>query len=251
MKIRKAHRFAGLIGLFLFAGLALTGILLNHSDRLGLAHRHVQQPWLLRLYGIQSSPIRQGFRAGDHWLVEADAQWYLDGKALEGTEALVGAVAVQGMILAATTEQLRLFLPDGTLVEQFEAPMQPLEKIGITPAGQAVVRGASGDRIADENLMGWQSYAGNAVWSRLQALPVELAEELSERHQGLGPTWERVLLDLHSGRLFGRYGWLLSDLAAILMLVLVASGLWSLRQRRRDPETPRSPYPPSGGWLRP
>ncbi len=233
MKIRKAHRFAGLFGLALFAGLALTGILLNHSDRLGLAHRHVQQPWLLQLYGIQLSSIHQGFRASDHWLVEADHQWYLDRQALEGGAALIGAVAVQGMILAATPDQLRLFLPDGTLVEQFEAPMQPLQKIGITPAGQAVVRDTSGDWIADEGLTDWQAYAGNAVWSHLQPLPAELAEDLNEHHHGLGPTWERVLLDLHSGRLFGAYGWFLSDLAALLILVLVASGLWSFRRKYR------------------
>ena len=46
-----------------------------------------------------------------------------------------------------------------------------------------------------------------------------------------------VLLDLHSGRLFGAQGELVMDLAAICLLILAASGIWLffLRQRTNGP----------------
>jgi uncharacterized iron-regulated membrane protein len=45
---------------------------------------------------------------------------------------------------------------------------------------------------------------------------------------------ERVLLDVHSGRIFGRYGPLAMDLAALALAVLALSGIWIyLRTLRR------------------
>lgn len=45
--------------------------------------------------------------------------------------------------------------------------------------------------------------------------------------------WERVILDLHSGRIFGPWGPWLMDAAAILLLFLAGSGvsIWWKRQR--------------------
>lgn len=49
---------------------------------------------------------------------------------------------------------------------------------------------------------------------------------------------ERVILDLHSGRLLGNYGVYFSDIVALLMVFLAGSGLWLwsmrlLRERER------------------
>ncbi|MDP3677938.1 MAG: hypothetical protein Q8R23_02450, partial [Methylotenera sp.] len=47
---------------------------------------------------------------------------------------------------------------------------------------------------------------------------------------------ERIVLDLHSGRIFGRYGPLLMDVAALVLIVLSFSGVWIyLRTVRRQP----------------
>ena len=42
-----------------------------------------------------------------------------------------------------------------------------------------------------------------------------------------------MLLDLHSGRIFGEYGVYLMDAAAVALLWLSGSGLWVWWQRRR------------------
>ena len=50
---------------------------------------------------------------------------------------------------------------------------------------------------------------------------------------------ERVMLDIHSGRLLGRYGPFLVDGAAFILLLLSLSGIWiqwrSWRQKHRHP----------------
>ena len=55
---------------------------------------------------------------------------------------------------------------------------------------------------------------------------------LQAAYRGYGLTLERVLLDLHSGRVLGSAGVLLVDAAAILFLLLAISGLWLWSRRR-------------------
>jgi uncharacterized iron-regulated membrane protein len=83
---------------------------------------------------------------------------------------------------------------------------------------------------------------------------------LLESFRGRGLTLERLILDLHSGRIFGAYGIYVMDAAAIVLLWLSGSGLWvwwrrQLQQKRKrhyqkhhrdnaNPQAlPRSPLP--------
>ena len=51
--------------------------------------------------------------------------------------------------------------------------------------------------------------------------------------RGKGLTVERVLLDLHSGRILGKVGPLLMDLVAVFLIVLSLSGLILAKVRNR------------------
>jgi uncharacterized iron-regulated membrane protein len=60
-----------------------------------------------------------------------------------------------------------------------------------------------------------------------------MLEAISHAYRGSGLTLERILLDLHTGRLFGPAGVALINIASILLLVLIFSGivLWISRAR--------------------
>lgn len=47
-------------------------------------------------------------------------------------------------------------------------------------------------------------------------------------------TWDRVLLDLHTGRFFGEAGIYVMDAAAILLLLLALSGIYNWIKRVRE-----------------
>jgi len=49
---------------------------------------------------------------------------------------------------------------------------------------------------------------------------------LLDQYRGSGLSWERLLLDLHSGRLFGSVGVFIIDLAGIALLLIALSGVW-------------------------
>ena len=239
MVLRRTHRFAGLLGLLLFVLLAVTGLALNHADTLGLAQARVDAPLLLRWYGRQADAIGPGYAVSDQWLSRVGERLYLDAQPLDAeADRLLGAVASGDLSVAAADTGLWLFTADGELVEhQVDGPALGLRRIGVDANGRVVVAASGGTQRADRDLLSWSDYQGTVNWSHARPLPGPLTQVLHQAHDGEGPTWERLLLDLHSGRLFGvpgwLPGWLLADLAGVLMLLLSGSGLWTwLRQHR-------------------
>ena len=59
----------------------------------------------------------------------------------------------------------------------------------------------------------------------------ELNRKILARYRGHGLPLERVLLDLHSGRILGKWGVWLIDVVAILLFVLAITGSWMWFQR--------------------
>lgn len=98
--------------------------------------------------------------------------------------------------------------------------------------GRLVVDTPEGLRAANRELLQWHPLASAAQvrWSRAAPAPAQLRNELLRAYRGSGVTVERFVQDLHSGRLFGRWGTAVMDGAAVLFLILVLSGL-ALRRR--------------------
>ena len=70
------------------------------------------------------------------------------------------------------------------------------------------------------------------TWAQKTTLNDTKMAVLLESFRGRGLTLERVLLDLHSGRIFGEYGTYIMDAAAVALLWLSCSGLWVWWRRR-------------------
>jgi hypothetical protein len=91
--------------------------------------------------------------------------------------------------------------------------------------------------LSDTDLLEWSPQAANAdiAWlapmAKNELVPSQWqAIELNARSGHL--TWERVMLDLHSGRLFGELTIWLWDLFALALLLVVSSGLWIWAKQR-------------------
>ena len=88
--------------------------------------------------------------------------------------------------------------------------------------------------IADEHILDWDIIINEGIeWVQPYELDEAEKEKLLTAYRGKGLKLERVILDLHSGRIFGEYGVYLMDAAAIALLWLSLSGLWVWNSRRR------------------
>lgn len=233
------HRYAGLAAALLAVVLALTGLALNHADTLRLSHRHVGAGPLLAWYGI-AAPRPVGYLAGTRWVSGLDKRIYLDRQPVpQAIGPLVGAVRSGSLLVVAAGGELLLLTLDGEPVERLtRAQGLPtgLEAIGTDAAGGLLIRTPAGTYQADLERLEWHGAPALEPprWARPGTVPEGLQAALRRDYRAHILTWERVLLDLHSGRFLGSWGIWLMDAAALLLVFLAASGAWLwLRQRRK------------------
>lgn len=243
------HRLLGLIVLVPGVVLALTGILINHGDRLGLDRSHAQAQWLLQLYGITAPDTAWRVETARGEVSQIGDRLLVDGSELRAAGPvsggrLVGALAIDDVLVIAVEyglllldDQARLVesIPTGRLVN--DASGARFEALGRAGNGRAALRSTDSIYLADAALLKWTPIesAADVRWSVPRPVEGAALESLQRIWRGQGPSWERVLLDLHSGRLFGPLGQWFMDFVALALVVMALTGGWLwLRRRPRN-----------------
>jgi len=133
--------------------------------------------------------------------------------------------------------RLSLYLEQerGELVERL-MPTQGISALGLTPEQELRVRTPAGLYQPDSEFISWEKLSDNAGrirWILPQSPPAALQEKLTAQAPIL--PWERMLLDLHSGRLLGSWGVYLMDAVGVLLLILAPTGffIWLQQWYRR------------------
>ncbi len=225
------HRRFGISVALIVILLVVTGILLNHTSELGLAEQNVSNEFLLDWYEIQPQQQPVSFQPGNHSITQIDERLYFDKEEVaDRINQLHGAVTTNELIVVGVDTRLLLFTLDGQLIEQLagvDGVPSGMRQLGIDADNNVIVRAAHGDYRLDLQQVSWEEEPEIAAqWSEPVTLAEELHVSLFEQYRGKGLTLERVMLDLHSGRILGSWGVWLIDAAAILMLLLAITGSW-------------------------
>lgn len=249
--VRHWHARVGALAAVFFLFLSFSGLALNHTDALSLSKYQVHTHWLMRWYGLKPSVPTSGYLFKDGYFATSGERWVMDGHVVleqgspETKQHLIGAIAWGDMRAIASEDHLFLYLPDGKLVDDLSGtalPGMPIKRLGsinTDTSPQLVLETAQGVFVTEDGLA-WQRFTVEKaspvqpVWASEQVLPRALSANLN---QAFGPSLplERIVLDLHSGRIFGHYGPLLMDIAALGLIILSLSGVWIyLRTVRRQ-----------------
>lgn len=231
------HRYIGLTAALFVIVLSVTGILLNHTESLDLDNRFVSNDSLLDWYGIAMPMQISAHAIGDIHISELEGRLFWDTQELGGQDhALIGAVAIGDMVVVASSGNLLLLTADGELVERLDSSAgvpAGMKAVGVTADGHMAVDAAHGLYQADDQFLEWRKSDNlDAQWSSPINLPERKLETLGQSYRGHGLPLERVILDLHSGRILGQGGVLLMDATAILLLFLSGSGIWLWVRRK-------------------
>ena len=226
------HGHLGAGASFLMTILIVTGIALNHTERLNLDSEFVQTGWLLNWYGVAPERPPVSFRVGSRWLTEVDGGLFMDAVPMPAFKgALVGAVQGDGVLIVGSDDSIYLFEDDGQLIEKLGWQAGKISRLGQLEAVTFIESG--GETFASsDGLVTWAGAANEPEWVVAQEPPPEISKSVLLAFSGQGLPWERVLLDLHSGRIFGSWGPYVMDGAAIVLLLLVISGLYNWYIRR-------------------
>lgn len=232
------HRVLGLASAVLVILLAVTGVLLHHASRFGLDRQSVRSPPWLDWYGIAPPAELRSYPVGEHRLSQLGNRIYLDAQELLSTEdTLKGAVRAGEIIVLAGREHLWLLDARGALLETLGRE-HGLPR-GITHIGtrdtQVVLDTEQGKYLADLDALRWTRTKGDVNhWAQPQMPPQDLRSEIEQAWRARELTVERVLRDVHSGRILGTAGALIMDAAAIMLLVLAVIGVWIWWRARQE-----------------
>ncbi len=230
------HRSIGLTAALFIFFLVVTGIVIQHSDALKLPTKHLSNTWLLRYYGIKPNPITS-FNVGEQVISHAGETLYLSGKPIPvKAEVMHGAVILHDDIVIATLDTVLVCDSAGRVIDEItvqdglhEFPLG----IALTADDTVVIRGASTHWEAGNGFALWREVRQHDPgWVTPSATPPDLKDIIEAYDMSSQISWERFLLDLHSGRFLGKYGVYVIDAAGILILVLSITGivLWVTRR---------------------
>lgn len=222
----KFHRYTGLSVGIIIIMLSITGIILNHTEDLQLDHQFVKSPAILDWYGIAAPELQNSFAIQQHWLTQSGEQIFLDAKPVYKTQkVLVGATINRAFITAAFNDFLLLLTPEGKVIEQINK--KSIQKIGIEEGDRIYIKSQDIVYFSDDALLSWQIADHPPLqWSIPAPLPDGLQNRLKTLSRNTILPYERVILDIHSGRFFGAYGTYIIDLAGIFFVLLAISGTW-------------------------
>lgn len=232
------HRYMGLTVALFALMLVITGWLINHTEVLRLDSRYVQTDLILDWYGIEAPDEVLSFAVDGHWISQLGDRLYIDGKPLSGHYTrLVGAVSFAGLLTIASEGQLLLLTEEGRIVERLgDAAGVPsgMQAIALGPDDTLLIQAAHGQYRTDSALLTWRkSSIPTPDWVQPSPAPAEYRDQLVEAYRVTILPWERVLLDLHSGRIFGWWGPWIIDFAGLLILTLAITGSWIWWKYRR------------------
>lgn len=233
----KWHRRLGLLSLFFVLLLAVTGILLNHTSSLKLDSIKVRSSLLAHLYNLpQGQPV--SFPVQNDWLSHNGLnQLYLNETPIETCNPpLKGAISYKELIVALCDDELLVLTAEGEPIERI-TPMLglPANSQSIAAADEAAfIRNTELTFKLDLDYLEFTPVQHSPQWVTAQQPPERLTALLSA--QGPAMDLEQILLDLHSGRLFGVVGVLVMDAVALVLILLAISGFitWRSKEKMRQ-----------------
>jgi hypothetical protein len=234
------HRYMGISAALFALLIAATGLLLNHTEDFKLDSRYVNSDWVLDWYGIRAPEKLLSFAAAGQHVTLMGEHLYLNRKEVDGEfRDLVGAVRVHDMFVVAVSDAILLLTPRGDIVERLgeeDGVPAGIRRIGIDEKQRLIAETSLDYYQADADFIKWQRWqqAPQSVqWARSGALDPRLVLSLQQHYRGEVLPMERVVLDLHSGRFFGKAGPWVFDIAALLLMLLSLTGTWIWLKRRR------------------
>jgi len=238
------HRWLGITSALFLVSLAITGLALNHTEFLKLDKITIKNRWLLQSYGMAGGADISAYSIHDAAkIAHLDGQLFYNTQTLGAGSLPLGIIEGDPITVIVTAEALLYLTSSGELVETVDTnqlPFNTLSAVGYSPDGRPILMTDTGNFAADADWLKFEPFSNSYSIDPLNKVTLSPSEKnaLLDAFQGGGVSLYRVLLDLHSGRLFGWGGRTLMDLTAVAILILITSGIAGWLRKSRNQKTP-------------
>lgn len=234
--LREWHRKLGIIAAFFIIFLSISGVALNHTTALSLAHQPIKSTLLLDHYGI-APPSDVRFYQQSSLQVTNNFLWLNNKLLLESSSDIVAASFISTtqdssshIILAVSSNQIYLFNQQGDLIDQLGEELGIPQNINALSVDKnnIIVRTSTGYFQTDTDFFEWKKvvFVMEPNWVNPVAESEKLMTKAKLAYRSQFLTVERIILDAHSGRIFGLFGVLFMDAVAVLLILLSLSGIY-------------------------
>jgi len=234
--LREWHRKLGIIAAFFIIFLSVSGVALNHTTTLSLAHQPISNTWLLDHYGIAPPKDVRFYQQGS-LTVTNSLLWFDTKLLLESDSDIIATAFIPSaqnsdlkIILTIASNQVYLSNQQGDLIDKLGVELGVPENINAVSieGSNVIVRTTAGYFQTNTDFLNWQkiNFAIEPSWITANNVSAKATTnaEIAYRSQFL--TLERIILDAHSGRILGLFGVLFMDAVAILLILLSLSGVY-------------------------
>lgn len=227
--LRKWHRKLGILAAFFLIFLSVTGIGLNHTETLELTHQPITSPWLLNHYGIKN-PGDIRFYEQKQLIVTDEYAWLGNKLLLESPGSVLSMGKFQQYWLVLSPSQLSVYNFTGELVDRLNSSTglpDGITAMAIT-ADNVIVNTDSGYYQTDQNMLGWLPLTTSVAprWLMAEQVSQQDIVDAQLRYKSQFLNLEQIVLDAHSGRIFGDLGVYFMDLVALALILLSLSGIY-------------------------
>lgn len=231
--IIKIHKVIGVsLALWLLV-MVFTGILLNHSRDLNLDKTPIRSSFLLSIYGIKTPDSGQSFTINSDislHLIEKNLFW--NKQKIQNLFLIEGsflATANAREVLIYTPGKLALFTLKGELIElKKDSPIINALKIGVDQENNFYLKTSTEvfKCNSDFEIQKTTSEPQNIKWASSQPTDSLILKELHKQNEYKEINYERLLIDIHNGNIFGNLNKFFIDFLSIFFLLLIFTGLY-------------------------
>jgi len=219
-RIRAVHHSVGMFLAFFLVVISLTGIALNHSGAMRLDERTVPAFIASRYYSTEDV---SGYYLNDRHYYVIGGKLFIDRKEVSLCEEINGAIRIDDQAAVLCLSELLVFSSDHQFSERIGSSFGFPENVRrIASHKNQLLLGLGEDIYSFDvetlKLQPGPTDGGTVVWSEAGRVPNSLL--LSE-----SVSWQKFILDLHSGMFFGAGGIWLTDLVGVLTIAMAVSGL--------------------------
>jgi len=232
--LHRWHRRIGVVSALLVILLATTGVALNHTGGLRLDQYFPQNSLLLWPYDSVIAPM-QGFDSSHGALLSSQGWLVYNEQRLTPCEQLLSATQNPDFILIACRQSWHLLSSQLQLIESFNPELLGFNSDSGPAVSVEPVLGVAGETLAVKDGRSWRVFnpdylmLENEISGSVKTQPLSQFPAVNS-----SISLQRIVLDIHSGRWFGRWGVWMMDMAAIVLILLSISGLWLWWSRGRN-----------------
>ena len=184
------HRRLGLLAMVLMIILAITGILLNHTESLTLDETAVESDALLNWYGLNPKGDAIQFSAGQHTVSQWDKQIFFNHQPLTtSNQQLTGLVAINDLFIASLNNIILLVDNNGEMIEQIDTQHEfnVIKAIGLQNKYLVLKTVTDQVYMADEQIINWHpTKVENIEWSTYNSVDEQQLKKLKQAYRGQG-----------------------------------------------------------------